>query len=784
MGPEQRERLMDGFARAVASPPEEREALLGELAGDDSEVLRELRSLLAFSDDDGFLESPAHLDSAPPPGRSPAGGEMPVPTTLGPYRILCLLGRGGMGEVYLAEQAEPMRRQVAVKVIRRGVDTEQVLRRFDAERQALARMSHPNIASVYDAGATEDGRPYFVMEYVDGVSAIELCDQLRLDTAERLELFLQICDGVQHAHQKGVIHRDIKSSNILVVIEGDRPVPKIIDFGIAKATDSNSAPEPAVTTFGQVVGTLEYMSPEQAGSGGLDIDTRTDVYSLGVLLYLLLVGCYPLESEALRSAPLDERFRRIREEDPALPSRRLRGLGQEAREIAWRRRVDSEVLIRALRGDLDRITMKALEKDRGQRYASPAELGADLRRYLHDEPVLARPPSRFYSWRKFVRRNRLAVGSFALVALGVLAGVAGIVAGLLRALDAEARAREEAEAKRAVLHFVHSVFQEQDPDGESPSSTTDDILSAGTQQIGLLDDQPLVQAELMALIGEIQMRVDNHEAARPLLETALEIKRELYGERHPDVFDVRNALGVLAAVSRDDEAARRHFEAALTLAEEIFGPDHLETSKVLKNLADTLARQGELGRARRLHERGLAIRQWVEPDSALVARSLRSIADLHRKGGDYARAIPLLEESLRIRLRTEPAGHYRIGYGYFFLGQALREAGRAGEARPQLERALDIWQAVFAEEEDHHLLRDASFELALTLAELGDHVRAEPLFLRALGIDERQLGHDHPYVAETLDGYAVSLRAAGRAREASAIEARASAIRSGPAWSP
>ena len=335
------------------------------------------------------------------------------------FKVLQRIGEGGMGEVYEAEQTDPIRRRVALKVIKWGMDTKEVLARFESERQALALMNHPNIAKVYDAGMTESGRPYFSMEYVKGVPLTDYCDTHRLSTEERLRIFIQVCMGVQHAHQRGVIHRDIKPSNMLVTIQDDEAVPKIIDFGIAKATSQRLTERTVFTELGQWIGTPEYMSPEQAEMTGLDIDTRTDVYSLGVVLYELLVGAQPFDSTTLRSAGFDEMRRRIREEEPPRPSTRLTHGDRDSDVAAERRRTSATNLARELKGDLDWIVMKALEKDRTRRYATPMDLAADVQRHMDNEPVEASPPSAVYRLGKFVRRNRVAVATVSLVVDGV-----------------------------------------------------------------------------------------------------------------------------------------------------------------------------------------------------------------------------------------------------------------------------------------------------------------------------------------------------------------------------
>ncbi len=373
-----------------------------------------------------------------------------LPSQIGPYRILEALGEGGMGTVYLAEQHEPIRRRVALKVIKLGMDTKEVLARFESERQALALMNHPNIAKVLDAGTSTDARPYFVMEYVAGERITSYCDREQLDMRQRLGVFVQVCGGVQHAHQKGVIHRDIKPSNILVATHDDKPVPKIIDFGVAKAIGHELTEQTLFTEQGQLVGTPEYMSPEQAGATDSDVDTRSDVYSLGVLLYEILVGALPFDSRALRRAGYAEIQRIIREVEPPKPSTRLSGLGTESGTIAEKRRSDPRRLAQQLRGDLDWIAMKALEKDASRRYATVSALAEDIARHIRHEPVSAGPPSASYRFRKFLRRNKGAAASVAAVFVVLLAG---IVVSLDFAIG-ERRAKESAEQAQQIKQLA------------------------------------------------------------------------------------------------------------------------------------------------------------------------------------------------------------------------------------------------------------------------------------------------------------------------------------------
>ncbi|MHC4350572.1 MAG: serine/threonine protein kinase, partial [Planctomycetota bacterium] len=395
---------------AVDLPAEQRPAFLQERCGGDNALRAEVERLLEVHELEtlSLLRKPVfHLQDEP--------GEQ-VGDRIGPYKLLGKLGEGGMGVVYLAEQAEPIRRTVALKLIKLGMDTREVIARFESERQVLAFLEHPGVAKVFDAGTTGTGRPYFVMEYVAGVPITNYCDTERLSTTERLDLFIQVCDAVQHAHQQGIIHRDIKPSNVLVTLQEDAARVKVIDFGVAKATRQRLTEKTVFTEYGQLLGTPEYMSPEQAEMTGLNVDTRTDIYSLGVLLYELLSGSLPFDPTELRQAGFDEIRRRIREVEPPQPSTRLSSLGDASVTVAGQRATDPRTLERQVRGDLDWITMKAMDKSRTRRYASASELAADIRRHLNDEPVLAGPPGPMYRLSKFARRHRAAVSAITAVA--------------------------------------------------------------------------------------------------------------------------------------------------------------------------------------------------------------------------------------------------------------------------------------------------------------------------------------------------------------------------------
>jgi WD40 repeat protein/serine/threonine protein kinase len=451
------------FTAAVAKgSAEEQAAYLDEACADDARLRQNVEALLAaHRQAGGVLETPPlGPDGADPADHASEG----VGSTVGPYKLLEQIGGGGMGVVYMAEQVRPVRRKVALKIIKPGMDSGQVIARFEAERQALTMMDHPNIARVLDAGTTDAGRPYFVMELVKGVPITDYCDGARLNTRQRLELFVLVCNAVQHAHQKGIIHRDLKPGNILVTLHDERPVPKVIDFGIAKGTGPQLTELTLFTHYSQMLGTPLYMSPEQAQISGLDVDTRSDVYSLGVVLYELLTGTTPFDKQRLREAAFDEMRRIIREEDPPTPSTRLGTMGANLSVVSSRRQTHPKKLGQSVRGELDWIVMKALEKDRDRRYESPSVLAADVRRFLNDEPVQACPPSAWYRWGKFARRNKVALVGTAALAAAVVLAVVGLATSTYL-ISREQRATEaaldaEKVAKRDLQRTVESERQE------------------------------------------------------------------------------------------------------------------------------------------------------------------------------------------------------------------------------------------------------------------------------------------------------------------------------------
>ena len=482
--------------------------------------------------------------------------------TIGRYKLLQEIGEGGMGVVYMAEQREPVRRKVALKIIKPGMDTREVVARFEAERQALAMMDHPNIAHVLDGGATESGRPYFVMERVQGMPITEYCDEAELSAEERLRLFVSVCDAVQHAHQKGIIHRDIKPSNVLVTLHGETPVPKIIDFGVAKATNRELTEKTVFTGHGQLLGTPLYMSPEQVGISGLDVDTRSDIYSLGVLLYELLTGTTPFDKEQLQEAGFDEMRRVIREEEPPRPSTRVTTLGDAADTISMRRSTSPGKLSVLLRGELDWIVMKALEKDRARRYETANGFAKDIECYLKDEAVEACPPSTTYRLRKFLRRNRIAVSSAAVVVLSLLILMVGItLVSVSQREIAERRIRVQQEINDALTE-VARLRGQVSATALGDQTTLTRAREQMQRALALADAGP-ADAKLVAQVRQLASELDQEQRDRQLLaaldaawlaEPSLTWDRRFANEKSvPLLRKALTADGL--AVGRDDPQA-------------------------------------------------------------------------------------------------------------------------------------------------------------------------------------------------------------------------------------
>jgi eukaryotic-like serine/threonine-protein kinase len=725
--------------------------------------------------------------TVPPPGEvSTISGQPSTPVDapmFGNYRLLQKLGEGGMGEVWAAEQERPMRRKVAIKVIKAGMDSREVLARFESERQALALMNHPNIARVFEAGESSHGRPFFVMELVEGVPVTQYCDSNRLNTEERLALFVQICDAVQHAHHKGVIHRDIKPSNVLVRIQDQTPVPKIIDFGIAKATAQPLTEMTMFTEIGVVVGTPAYMSPEQAERTGLDVDTRTDVYSLGMLLYELLVGVLPFDAGGPGDSDAAELRRRIREDEPTKPSTRLTSLGESSLELARLRRADLRTLGRQLRGDLDWITLKALEKDRTRRYGSPNELAADVGRHLRHEPVLAGPPAVRYRVGKFIRRHRVGVAAASLILAAVLFGTGAAAYGLVRARRAESAARQEAAKAAAVNEFLQEMLASADPFGygtgnRGPNLTVLEALGAAAKKVdsGALKDQPLVEAAVRRTIGAAYTNLGNYAAAEPHLLAAVSVSTRAGGEAHPDTGESLMMLGNLRRAQGQFAESETVIRRALATQRAALGAQHLKVGEAAQSLAVTLVELRKVAEAETFEREALAIyRQRFGNENPYTASSLNNLAAMMIAQRRLAEAEPLAREALAIQRKTQGSDTPDIAVEMQNYGALLRDLGRYADAEPLLREALALVRKHLGN--DHEAVARVGNNLAGVLRDEGKPAEAEPIYREALAIDRRNRPAGDPRLAFALTGLGWVLTDLDRPAEAEPLLREAVAIR-------
>ncbi|MHC4549454.1 MAG: serine/threonine-protein kinase [Planctomycetota bacterium] len=653
----------------------ERAAFLDGACGYDAALRARVDVLLQAHDEAGsFLEASAATPLKEGPG-----------TRIGPYKLLQLIGEGGMGVVYMAEQTEPVRRKVALKIIKLGMDTKQVIARFEAERQALALMDHAHIARVFDAGATETGRPYFVMELVKGIPVGEYCDQNNLSTRARLELFLPVCAAVQHAHQKGIIHRDLKPSNILVTLHDGRPVPKVIDFGIAKATHQRLTEKTLFTEFRELVGTPEYMSPEQAEMSGLDVDTRTDIYSLGVLLYELLTSTTPFDPRTLREAGYAEFQRIIREEEPEPLSTRISAMGEKLAEVAKHRRAEPGALGRLFRGDLDWIVMRALEKDRTRRYETAGDLAADIRRHLAHEPVVAGPPGALYKLGKFVRRNRVVVTAVSLAGAALILGCALAIFGLLRA-------RREADRSQAIADFLQEMLVSTDPEGALYEDVDVARVVATAREV-FGNDHATVAATLSSRAVQLAS-AGNYAAAEPLHRESLRLWQDLHGADHVNVGIAYGRLGTLLRRKGDDHAAEEAFRESLRITRAQPGGPSIVTANTLSGLGEVLQNRGAYDEAEEVLRESLRIRRAEAPHQRLeLALTINAIAQVMVLSGKIDEAEPTVRETLAAFRRALPPRSNVMGKVLVQIGAYYYERRVFDEAEPLLREGVDVYRA-------------------------------------------------------------------------------------------
>ncbi len=808
------------FERALELPAERRDAFLETRCAGQPQLKVRVEALLAAVEDERFLAAPAGPSLVAQPGalvdgaRAGRAAEDVTPlreapgTRIGPYKLLQQIGEGGFGVVFLAEQEHPVRRKVALKIIKLGMDTRQVVARFEQERQALALMDHPHIARVIDAGATETGRPYFVMELVQGDPIVQYCDAKNLTIEARLDLMAQVCAAVQHAHQKGIIHRDLKPSNILVGTQDGRPNAKVIDFGIAKATSHKLTDKTLFTEHKQVIGTLQYMSPEQA-EGSLDIDTRTDVYSLGVLLYELLTGSTPFDNKTMQDALYSEMQRIIREVDPPRPSTRLSESHGRIASIAAQRGIEPRRLGLLVRGDLDWIVMKALEKDRSRRYESAVDLATDLRRHLAGEAVLAAPPSASYRFVKFVRRHRGRVVAAGLVLTALVLAVVGTTTGMLRALEqkeradlastqarlaaeseaaarieaqhsaekavaaavradaakteeAQARARaetaqaEESKARaraEAVRDFVVAALGASDV--RTPGGGKDATIFAAMQDaIADLDsnrfeDDPETEATLRQTIAVIMLGNGRSQAALDSAEKALKLRRRLHSGDHRDVATSLNqvALG-LQALDREAEAEPL-MRQSLDMHRRLASGDDKFVATLSANLANVVKSLGRPAEAEPLMEDALAMFRRLAPgDDEMVAQCLTNLGNVRSALGKNAEAEALFEEALEMSRKVYAHDHPSLATCLGNLANHRARMGRIADAEPLLSEALAIRRRLY--QGDHPELAKCITNLAFVLAQLDRDDEAEALIAEGLAMDERLHAGDSPTTAHAL----------------------------------
>jgi len=746
-------------------PPEQWETELAARCGEDAQLRAGVQALLdAAGRAGGFLGGPTMPDHAASSLAADA------PKQIGPYRILQTIGEGGFGTVYLAEQERPVRRRVALKIIKLGMDTKQVVARFEAERQALAVMDHPNIARVFDAGAAETGRPYFVMELVHGVPITEYCDSHNLTIDQRLELFGTVCQAVQHAHHKGIIHRDIKPSNVLVSEQDGKPFAKVIDFGIAKATSARLTEKTLFTEQRQLIGTPEYMSPEQA-EGSLDIDTRADIYGLGVLLYELLTGSAPFTARELRSKAYGEIQRIIREVEPQRPSARLSQSTETLPGIAAHRSIEPRKLNTLMRGELDWIVMKCLEKDRTRRYESAAALAIDVSKYLHGGTVSAAPPSAAYRLRKFVRRNKGPVIASAAVFAALLAGVIGTTIGLI----GQSRQRAIAEA---VSTFQADMLASADPDKLlGDKVTVVQTITAAVKELdaGKLKDQPLVEAGVRDIIGTTLRALGRFDDAEPNLRKALELRRANLSAGDRRVLHSLELLGLLLQDQAKLDEAESPLREALALSEKNFSAESPEVAAALNNLGRLKQAQGKYDEAEPLYRRSLAIDRKLHPGGHReVALDLNNLSDLLQEQGKLAEAEPLRRESLEISRRVLPAGHPDISRNLNNLGTLLHLQGKRGDAEAAYREALEMDRRSYPQ--GHPSIALTLDNLANVLRSNGQLDEAENLSREALEIFRKTLPRAHPSTCACLNSLGLTLVAKGKRAEAEPIYREALAL--------
>jgi eukaryotic-like serine/threonine-protein kinase len=763
--PEQFARVELLFEGACEQPPACRADWLRQQCADDPEVVGKVeRMLLRDSAAASLLDAPA-LGAGFHVGRADeldqrlreeldAGGR---------FRIVSLLGEGGFGSVYRAEQLAPVRRDVALKVIKLGMDTRRILARFEAERQTLAVMNHSAISRLLDAGVTRSGRPYFAMELVEGPPITAYCDSSRLGMSERLELFIRVCEAIRYAHQRGVLHRDIKPSNILVAQRDGESCPVVIDFGIARALDAESGAATLMTEHGQMVGTPEYMSPEQA-EGSRDIDTRTDIYSLGVLLYRLLTGTTPFDRSSAAGTSVPDLQRMIREQEPLRPSTRVRrsrgaegagGVGGAGTAVLLPG-TDAGALSRLLQRDLDWIVMKALEKDRSLRYETVDAFVADIRRFLRNEPVLARPQSAAYRFGKFARRHRAPLAAAAAMVALLMTGIVGTSVGLVRSRAAQATAHEQRERAEAISAFIASAMLSLDPysGGKQDMRISEAMHRAvGQLESGAFKSQPGLEAELKLMIARILGDNAKPAEALPLVEQAIEALAKIHPEESRELAGAYHQLAITLIWLGRHQDAEPHARRALAIRRQLHPGDSAEAAESLHGLGVILHSFGQFEQARACYEEGLAMSGRLSPgDSVYTVRGLANLASVLQHEGRLADAEAHMRLALAMSRRLYPDEHPSVARSMFNLAMILLGQGQTVEADELTEGSLAMYRTLFPG--DHPDVATGLRGRALALRAAGRPGEAEPLLRDSLDMQRRLTSGDHPDIALVLSDLA------------------------------
>jgi non-specific serine/threonine protein kinase/serine/threonine-protein kinase len=674
--------------------------------------------------------------------------------SIGPYRLIRKLGEGGMGEVWLAEQSAPVKRQVALKIIKAARYDKSALIRFDLERQALAMMDHPAIAKVFDAGSTAEGQPYFAMEYVQGLPITEYCDEKRLSPSERLLIFTKVCEGVQHAHQKAIIHRDLKPTNILVVEVDGKPVPRIIDFGLAKAISEQPQRGTLVTRAGGLVGTPGYMSPEQMDPLTADVDTRSDVYSLGVVLYELLTGVLALDAEQWESKPFHEVLRQVHEEEPTSPSTRLI-TDPAAAAIAEKRSTDPRHLANMLRGDLDWITLKALERDRARRYSTPAELADDLERYLRNEPVIARRASPVYRTKKYVQRHKFGVAAATAVAMLLIAF------GLMQAIELQRITRERDRADR-VTKFMTGMFKVSNPsEARGNAVTAREILDKSSKDIdtGLRKD-PELQVQLMETMAQTYAGLGLYGRAHDLVEHARAIQSSLFGERSRETLASESYLAQILRAQGHLPEAEKLLQTTIEAQRQVLGPKDPDTLASMDRLGYVYANEARHADAENLFRRALnAERKVLGPDDPQTLNTLNELAEILTPQGRYAEADQIYGELVAAQKRTLGPDHPATLLSMSHAAENLEEEGRFPEAEKLYSDVIAAQRRVLGPE--HPQTLRAMMMLSVTMMKEGRYAEADKLQSQIIEIKTRVLGPTHTSTLQSMEMEALVLSREG-----------------------